>query len=131
MDAEKWEWGIRKCHVKFLVSTSPGLSHSRESGCQRQKKHPSRFARGLVETSYQGEFETGPVRANPGKYCVETQTGRRFEASACWYNRRVKLSSISLIQLRGPDLNRRPRGYELSSRSSRSETPTICADRSR
>jgi hypothetical protein len=26
MDAEEWEWGIRNCHGKFLVSTSPGLS---------------------------------------------------------------------------------------------------------
>jgi hypothetical protein len=36
----------------------------------------------------------------PRKQGPETRTGRRFEASACWYNRRVKLSSISLIQLR-------------------------------
>ena len=31
MDAEEWEWGIRKCNGKFLVSTSPGLSHFRGS----------------------------------------------------------------------------------------------------
>jgi hypothetical protein len=37
----------------------------RESGCQRQKKHPSRFAPGLVETSRDGESETGLERANP------------------------------------------------------------------
>ena len=28
MGAEEWEWRIRKYHGKFLVSTSPGLSHS-------------------------------------------------------------------------------------------------------
>lgn len=32
-------------------------------------------------------------------------------ASACWYNTRVKLSLIPLIQLREPVLNCRPRGY--------------------
>ena len=63
------------------------------------RKHPRGFSHIRVETSRDGESETGPERANPRKYYVETQTGRRFEASACWYNRRVKLSSISLIQL--------------------------------
>ena len=48
------------------------------------------------------------MRANPGKYCVETQTGRRFYASACWYNRRVKLSLISLMQLSGNHSGRKP-----------------------
>ena len=32
------------------------------------------------------------------------QTGRRFETSACWYNRRVKLRSIPLVQLDGKRL---------------------------
>jgi hypothetical protein len=35
MDAEEWEWGIRKCNGKFLVSTSPGLSHFRGLGVFR------------------------------------------------------------------------------------------------
>ena len=35
MDAEEWEWGIRKCYGKFLVSTSPGLSHFRGLGVFR------------------------------------------------------------------------------------------------
>ena len=97
----------------FSITRSPTfqvarLGDSRESGYQRQKNRPSRFAPWLVETSRRGEFETGPTRANPGKYWVETQTGRRFKASACWYNRRVKLSSISLIQLRDTPARRKP-----------------------
>ena len=48
------------------------------------------------------------MRATPGKYRVETPTGRRFEASACWYNRRGKLSSFSLIQLLDKRARRKP-----------------------
>jgi hypothetical protein len=116
----------------FSITRSPTfqvarLGDSRESGYQRQKNRPSRFAPWLVETSRRGEFETGPTRANPGKYWVETQTGRRFETSACWYNRRVKLSSISLIQLRerNPHKNHSPRYSSTQSQPRRllSESP--------
>lgn len=47
-----------------------------------------------------GEFETATKRANSRKYWPTTQTGRRSKVSACWYNRRVKQSLISLCQLR-------------------------------
>ncbi len=59
-----------------------------------------------------GDFERREFGEMPGKQGPETRTGRRFEASACWYNRRVKQSLKPLIQLRGQDLNLRPRGYE-------------------
>jgi hypothetical protein len=57
----------------------------------------------IGEWSRWGEIERRGFHEMPRKQGPETQTGRRFEASACWYNTRVKLSLIPLIQL--PDRN--------------------------
>jgi hypothetical protein len=67
----------------------------------------------VVEIVRRGEFETALRCESPGKYRVETRTGRRFKASACRYNRRVKLSLISLIQLKFGLAHGRPRGYHM------------------
>jgi hypothetical protein len=55
------------------------------------------------EWSRWGEFERREFREMPRKQGPETQTGRRFEASACWYNTRVKLCLMPLLQLPDPN----------------------------
>ena len=82
------------------------------AGARRGKSLPKGFAPRDGPGSKTGEFEKREFREIPRKQGPETRTGRRFEASACWYNPRVKLSLMPLIQLREPDSNRRPRGYE-------------------
>lgn len=54
----------------------------------------------IGEWSRGGEFERQAFGAMLRKQAQETRTCRRFEASACWYNTRVKLSLMPLIQLR-------------------------------
>ena len=83
----------------------------RELGAEREKMLPRGFAPMNGRWSRWREFERRETRETLGKQGPETRTGRRFEASACWYNTRVKLSLKPLIQLREPDLNRRPGGY--------------------
>jgi hypothetical protein len=60
----------------------------------------------IGEWSRWGEFERLETRETLGKQGPETRTGRRFEASACRYNTRVKLSLKPLIQLSGTDTSR-------------------------
>ena len=55
-----------------------------------------------------GEFGSRETRETLRKQGPETRTGRRFEASACWYNTRVKLSLKPLIELRETNSLRKP-----------------------
>jgi hypothetical protein len=67
----------------------------------------------IGEWSRWGEIERRGFHEMPRKQGPETQTGRRFEALACWYNTRVKLSLIALVQLKFGLAHRRPRGYHM------------------
>ncbi len=75
------------------------------------KNTPAELADGRISQNIGGwsrwcEFEKREFRKTLRKQGQETQTSRNFEASACWYNTRVKLSLISLIQLSGTDTSR-------------------------
>lgn len=57
----------------------------------------------IGEWSQWGEIERRGFHKMPRRQGRETQTSRRYEASACWYITRVKLSLKPLIQLSEPN----------------------------
>lgn len=102
---------VRRCKTFWRIAFDNSASYySSSKGALSRHQIPRRPTTGLRHhrmvhwvmkgrESRRGEFETGSTRANPGRYRVETRTGRHFEASACCYNRRVKLRLKPLIQL--------------------------------
>ena len=82
---------------------NPGVERvgeCRELGREGVESLPKGFAPVGGMGAEMGELERREFREMPRKQGPETRTGRRFEASACSYNPRVKQSLMPLIQLR-------------------------------